>query len=104
MFAKTKVQVARVLLSSLITANTEKCVKYAQGLAPTVVSISVFDSNNEFTKSYNQFRDVWCVLQIICRPPSFSSNPEVQKHFCSFLLKLLFIKKKNKRALPTRCQ
>ena len=80
MFAKTKVQVARVLLSSLITVNTEKCVKYAQGLAPTVVSISVFDSNNELTKFsvretlnivYNQFRDVWCV-QII-RPPSFSS-------------------------------
>lgn len=80
MFAKTKVQVAGVLLSSLITANTEKCVKYAQGLAPTVVSISVFDSNNELTKFsvretlnivYNQFRDVWCV-QII-RPPSFSS-------------------------------
>lgn len=78
MFAKTKVQVAGVLLSSLITANTEKCVKYAQGLAPTVVSISVFDSNNELTKFsvretlnivYNQFRDVWCV-QII-RPPSF---------------------------------
>ena len=80
MFAKTKVQVAGVLLSSLITANTEKCVKYAQGLAPTVVSISVFDSNNELTKFsvretlnivYNQFGDVWCV-QII-RPPSFSS-------------------------------
>lgn len=80
MFAKTKVQVAGVLLSSLITANTEKCVKYAQGLAPTVVSISVFDSDNELTKFsvretlnivYNQFRDVWCV-QII-RPPSFSS-------------------------------
>ena len=80
MFAKTKVQAAGVLLSSLITANTEKCVKYAQGLAPTVVSISVFDSNNELTKFsvretlnivYNQFRDVWCV-QII-RPPSFSS-------------------------------
>ena len=80
MFAKTKVQVARVLLSSLITANTEKCVKYAQGLAPIVVSISVFDSKNELTKFgvretlnilYNQFRDVWCV-QII-RPPSFSS-------------------------------
>ena len=80
MFAKTKVQVAGVLLSSLITANTEKCVKYAQGLAPTVVSISVFDSNNELTKFsvretlnivYNQFRDVWCV-QII-RPPSFHS-------------------------------
>ena len=80
MFAKTKVQVAGVLLSSLITANTEKCVKYAQDLAPTVVSISVFDSNNELTKFsvretlnivYNQFRDVWCV-QII-RPPSFSS-------------------------------
>lgn len=80
MFAKTKVQVAGVLLSSLITANTEKCVKYAQGLAPTVVSISVFDSNSELTKFsvretlnivYNQFRDVWCV-QII-RPPSFSS-------------------------------
>ena len=80
MFAKTKVQVAGVLLSSLITANTEKCVKYAQGLAPTVVSIRVFDSNNELTKFsvretlnivYNQFRDVWCV-QII-RPPSFSS-------------------------------
>lgn len=68
MFAKTKVQAAGVLLSSLITANTEKCVKYAQGLAPTVVSISVFDSNNELTKFsvretlnifYNQFRDVW---------------------------------------------
>ena len=80
MFAKTKVQAAGILLSSLITANTEKCVKYAQGLAPTVVSISVFDSNNELTKFsvrvtlnifYNQFRDVWCV-QII-RPPSFSS-------------------------------
>lgn len=80
MFAKTKVQVAGVLLSSLITANTEKCVKYAQGLAPTVVSISVFDSNNELTKFsvretlnivYNQFRDVWCVR--IIRPPSFSS-------------------------------
>lgn len=80
MFAKTKVQVAGVLLSSLITANTEKCVKYAQGLAPTVVSISVFDSNNELTKfsvretlniAYNQFRDEWCV-QII-RRPSFSS-------------------------------
>lgn len=49
MFAKTKVQAAGVLLSSLITANTEKCVKYAQGLAPTVVSISVFDSNDELT-------------------------------------------------------
>lgn len=80
MFAKTKVQVAGVLLSSLITANTEKCVKYAQGLAPTVVSISEFDSNNELTKFsvretlnivYNQFRDVWCVR--IIRPPSFSS-------------------------------
>lgn len=80
MFAKTKVQVAGVLLSSLITANTEKCVKYAQGLAPTVVSISVFDSNNELTNFgvrktlnilYNQFRDVWCVR--IIRPPSFSS-------------------------------
>ena len=80
MFAKTKVQVAGVLLSSLITANTEKCVKYAQGLAPTVVSISEFDSNNELTKFnvrktlnilYNRFRDVWCV-QIIT-PPSFSS-------------------------------
>lgn len=80
MFAKTKVQVAGVLLSSLITANTEKCVKYAQGLAPTVVSISVFDSNKELTNFgvrktlnilYNQFRDVWCVR--IIRPPSFSS-------------------------------
>ena len=80
MFAKTKVQVAGVLLSSLITANTEKCVKYAQGLAPTVVSISVFDSNDELTKFsvrktlnilYNRFRDVWCVR--IIRPPSFSS-------------------------------
>ena len=80
MFAKTKVQVAGVLLSSLITANTEKCVKYAQGLAPTVVSISVFDSNDELTKFsvrktlnilYNWFRDVWCVR--IIRPPSFSS-------------------------------
>lgn len=80
MFAKTKVQVAGVLLSSLITANTEKCVKYAQGLAPTVVSISEFDSNNELTKFnvrktlnilYNRFRDVWCVR--IIRPPSFSS-------------------------------
>lgn len=80
MFAKTKVQVAGVLLSSLITANTEKCVKFAQGLAPTVVSISVFDSNNELTKFsvrktlnilYNRFRDVWCVR--IIRPPSFSS-------------------------------
>ena len=49
MFAKTKVQAAGVLLSSRITANTEKCVKYAQGLAPTVVSISVFDSNDELT-------------------------------------------------------
>ena len=80
MFAKTKVQVAGVLLSSLITANTEKCVKYAQRLAPTVVSISEFDSNNELTKFsvrktlnilYNRFRDVWCVR--IIRPPSFSS-------------------------------
>lgn len=80
MFAKTKVQAAGVLLSSLITANTEKCVKYAQGLAPTVVSISVFDSNNELTNFgvrktlnilYNQFRNVWCVRMI--RPPSFSS-------------------------------
>ena len=80
MFAKTKVQVAGVLLSSLITANTEKCVKYAQGLAPTVVSISEFDSNNELTKFnvrktlnilYNRFRDMWCVR--IIRPPSFSS-------------------------------
>ena len=80
MFAKTKVQAAGVLLSSLITANTEKCVKYAQGLAPTVVSISVFDSNDELTKFsvrktlnilYNRFRDVWCVR--IIRPPSFSS-------------------------------
>lgn len=80
MFAKTKVQAAGVLLSSLITANTGKCVKYAQGLAPTVVSISVFDSNNELTNFgvrktlnilYNQFRDVWCVRMI--RPPSFSS-------------------------------
>lgn len=80
MSAKTKVQVAGVFLSSLITANTEKCVKYAQGLAPTVVSISVFDSNNELTKFsvrktlnilYNRFRDVWCVR--IIRPPSFSS-------------------------------
>lgn len=44
MFAKTKVPAAGVLLSSLITANTEKCVKYAQGLAPTVVSISVLDT------------------------------------------------------------
>ena len=67
MFAKIKVQAAGVLLRSLITACTEKCVRYAQGLAPTVVSISVFDSNNELTKfgvrkTLNiQFRDVWCV-------------------------------------------
>ena len=64
MFAKIEVQAAGILLRSLITACTEKCVRYAQGLAPTVVSISVFDSNNELTKFdvrktlnilYNQF-------------------------------------------------